>query len=135
MSADQPASAVASRILFGIGPEQNLRDPRHAIEIAADHADMVERDGTTTSTWTDPNVPGRRFGGHKPVYVLTSAATVSGGEALAYELKALRRATLIGETTVGAAKVMAVATRSDPIPNRELNLRSVLIGPCSRGAF
>jgi hypothetical protein len=65
--------------------------------------DMVERDGTTTPSWTDPNVPGTRLGGRKPVYVLTSATTVSGGEELAYDLKALRRATLIGETTVGAA--------------------------------
>ena len=65
--------------------------------------DMVERDGTTTSSWTDPNVPGKRFGGRRPVYVITSAATVSGGEELAYDLKALRRATLIGEKTVGAA--------------------------------
>jgi len=33
-------------------------------------------------TWTLPYVPGRRFGKDKPVYVLTSAATFSGGEQL-----------------------------------------------------
>jgi len=65
--------------------------------------DMVERDGTTQTFWTDPAVAGKRFGGKKPVYVLTSAETFSGGEELAYDLQSLRRATLIGETTGGGA--------------------------------
>jgi hypothetical protein len=59
--------------------------------------------GTTEEFWTRDSVPGRRFGGEKPVYVLTSARTFSGAEEFAYNLKALKRATIIGETTGGGA--------------------------------
>ena len=48
-------------------------------------------------------MPGRRFGGKKPVYVLTSKQTISAGEGLAYALQALGRARLVGETTAGGA--------------------------------
>jgi hypothetical protein len=53
--------------------------------------------------WTLPYVPGGRFGKAKPVYVLTSAATFSGGEQLSYDLQQLGRATIIGERTRGGA--------------------------------
>jgi hypothetical protein len=46
-------------------------------------------------------VNGRRY--LKPVYVLTSARTISCGEEFAYDLKALHRATIVGETTAGGA--------------------------------
>jgi C-terminal processing protease CtpA/Prc len=36
------------------------------------------------------------------VYVLTSASTISGAEHFSYDLKMLKRATLVGETTGGA---------------------------------
>jgi C-terminal processing protease CtpA/Prc len=36
---------------------------------------------------------------------LINAQTISGGEALAYELQGLHRATLIGEKTAGAANI------------------------------
>ncbi|HEX6099840.1 MAG TPA: S41 family peptidase [Thermoanaerobaculia bacterium] len=60
-------------------------------------------DDSTQQFWTAPFVPGRRFGGQKPVYVLTSKRTFSGGEEFAYNLKNLKRATVIGETTGGGA--------------------------------
>ncbi|MEU2929322.1 S41 family peptidase [Streptomyces sp. NPDC007251] len=53
--------------------------------------------------WTLPHVPGARFGGVKPVYVLTSCRTFSGGEELAYDLQQLERAVVVGETTRGGA--------------------------------
>ena len=59
------------------------------------------RDDRPRQSWTLPYVPGRRFGKTKPVYVLTSAATFSGGEQLAHDLKQLGRAVLIGEPTRG----------------------------------
>lgn len=48
-------------------------------------------------------VPGKRFGPDKPVYVLTSRKTFSAAEAVAYDLHALGRATIVGETTGGGA--------------------------------
>jgi C-terminal processing protease CtpA/Prc len=61
---------------------------------------LVER-GRLTQGWTLSHVPGRRFGADKPVFVLTSKATFSGGEQLSYDLQQLKRATIIGETTGG----------------------------------
>jgi C-terminal processing protease CtpA/Prc len=57
---------------------------------------------TIQQYWTMPYVPGERYVG-KEVYLLTSQRTFSGGEAFAYDLKNLKRATIVGETTEGAA--------------------------------
>jgi C-terminal processing protease CtpA/Prc len=56
----------------------------------------------TEQFWTQSPVPGNRLA-NKPVYVLTSAETFSGAEEFCYDLKNLKRATLIGETTGGGA--------------------------------
>jgi C-terminal processing protease CtpA/Prc len=56
-----------------------------------------------TQQWTQPYVAGRRFGQVKPVYVLTSSRTFSGGEQLSYDLQQLGRATIVGEQTRGGA--------------------------------
>jgi hypothetical protein len=61
------------------------------------------RDNLARQSWTLPYVPGRRFGQDKPVYVLTSATTFSGGEQLSYDLQQLGRATIVGEPTRGGA--------------------------------
>ncbi len=53
--------------------------------------------------WTLPFVPGRRIGKTNPVYLLTSAATFSGGEQLSYDLQQLGRAKIVGERTRGGA--------------------------------
>lgn len=42
-----------------------------------------------------------------PIYVLTSKATFSGGEGFAYEVQALKRATVVGEVTGGGANPSA----------------------------
>jgi hypothetical protein len=60
------------------------------------------RENTTQESWTRSPVPGNRLV-DKPVYVLTSARTFSGAEQFCYDLKMLKRATLVGETTGGAA--------------------------------
>jgi hypothetical protein len=59
-------------------------------------------DDLTRQYWTLPHVPGKRFG-DKPVYVLIGPQTFSGGEQVAYDLQARRRATLVGERTGGGA--------------------------------
>lgn len=41
----------------------------------------------------------------KPVYVLTSSQTISGGEQFAYDLQALHRAQVVGQTTAGGANI------------------------------
>jgi len=56
-----------------------------------------------TQAWTLPFVPGRRYGKDRPVYVLTSANSFSGAEALAFDLRSLSRATVVGERTRGGA--------------------------------
>ena len=48
-------------------------------------------------------MPGKRLGGGKPVFVLTAKRTFSGAEEFTYNLKNLKRATIIGETTGGGA--------------------------------
>ena len=73
--------------------------------------DFVDRNGTVKksfSTLPAAELPNgtARFGGSKPVYVLTSKDTVSGGEDMAYDLQALRRARAVvgtSHTTAGAA--------------------------------
>ena len=60
------------------------------------------RENTTEDSWTHSPVPGSLLT-DKPVYVLTSPRTQSGAEQFSYDLKMLRRATLVGETTGGAA--------------------------------
>ncbi|MFC9399107.1 S41 family peptidase [Streptomyces sp. NPDC057027] len=54
-------------------------------------------------SWSLPHVPGARFGGTKPLYVLSSASTFSAAEELAYNLQQLGRATVVGEPTLGGA--------------------------------
>jgi hypothetical protein len=62
------------------------------------HADT----GETRQFWSLAFVPGARYL-DRPVYVLTSSETFSGGEDFAYTLQAQGRAEVIGETTGGGA--------------------------------
>ncbi|WP_405779679.1 S41 family peptidase [Streptomyces sp. NBC_00859] len=65
---------------------------------------MYWRDGERREqSWSLPYVPGARFGGSKPLYVLTSSRTFSGAEELAYDLQQLGRAVVVGERTGGGA--------------------------------
>jgi hypothetical protein len=69
--------------------------------------EFYDRKGnTTTEFWTLRYVPGIKLG-NKPAYVLTSKQTFSGGEELAYDLKNLNRATVVGETTAGGSHPVA----------------------------
>ncbi|MFG2918711.1 S41 family peptidase [Kitasatospora sp. NPDC048298] len=65
---------------------------------------MVSQQGEVAAqSWTPPFVPGARFGGGKPLFVLTSGSTFSAGEELAYDLQQLGRAEVVGEATRGGA--------------------------------
>jgi hypothetical protein len=90
----------------------DLRDNRGGFEsmvslIASylfDHPEYMysPREAPSERSWTHSPVPGNKLA-DKPVYVLTSASTWSGAEQFSYDLKMLRRATLVGETTRGGA--------------------------------
>jgi hypothetical protein len=58
-------------------------------------------ENTTAESWTHSPVPGNKLA-NKPVYILTSSRTISAAEEFTYDLKMLKRATLVGETTAGA---------------------------------
>ncbi|WP_405828172.1 S41 family peptidase [Streptomyces sp. NBC_01176] len=65
---------------------------------------MYWRDGERSEqSWSLPHVPGARFGGTKPLYVLSSDSTFSAAEELAYDLQQLGRAVVVGEPTRGGA--------------------------------
>ncbi|MEU9031163.1 S41 family peptidase [Streptomyces sp. NPDC048383] len=60
-------------------------------------------DRRSEQSWSPPHVPGARFGGSKPLYVLCSESTFSAAEELAYDLQQLGRAVVVGERTRGGA--------------------------------
>ena len=65
--------------------------------------DLYWREGNRTDEfWTKKEVAGKRYL-NKDVYVLTSRRTFSGAEEFSYNLKNLKRATIVGETTGGGA--------------------------------
>lgn len=57
---------------------------------------------TTEQFWTLKELKGKRLP-DIPVYILTSSFTFSGAEEFSYDLKALNRATLVGQSTGGGA--------------------------------
>jgi retinol-binding protein 3 len=73
-----------------------FRDPVHLNDIHTRETDSTE------NFWTLPYVPGRRMP-DVDLYLLTSARTFSAAEEFVYNLKNLKRATLVGETTGGGA--------------------------------
>lgn len=62
------------------------------------------RDSRARQYWTQAQVPGARYGGSKPVFVLTSPVTFSAAEDFTYALQARKRATIVGERTGGGAR-------------------------------
>ena len=58
--------------------------------------------GRTTESWTLADLPEKRYP-EIPLYILTSSRTFSAAEEFAYNLKHMKRAVIIGETTEGGA--------------------------------
>lgn len=70
------------------------------------------QDNQTIEFWTKPAVSGKKFG-DKDVYVLTSSTVFSAGEEFVNDLKVLKRATIVGETTRGGANPGTSARLND----------------------
>ena len=94
------------------GPDTHLSDIFDAVT------------GETRQFWSLAHVPGHRYLG-RPVYVLTSSETFSGGEDLAYTLQAHGRAEVIGETTGGGAHPTRTMPISDTLAISVPHARSV----------
>jgi hypothetical protein len=82
-------------------------DPEMVMLIAAylfDHPEYMysPRESPTERSWTRSPVAANRLA-NKPVYVLISGTTWSAAEQFSYDLKMLKRATLVGERTRGGA--------------------------------
>jgi hypothetical protein len=72
----------------------------------------TRRDNQTRESWTSEQVPGRKFT-TQPVYVLTARRTFSGAEEFSYNLKHLKRATIVGEVTGGGAHPVRIQRIDD----------------------
>ena len=66
-----------------------------------------------TRSFTPSWVPGRRFGGTKPVFILISRRTFSAAEAFAYDMQAAGRARIVGERSGGGAHPFAYRAIDD----------------------
>ena len=96
----------ADAIIFDLR-DNSGGEPKMVALIAAylfDHPEywFNPREETTRQSWTSSPVPGNKLA-DKPVFILTSSSTFSGAEQFSYDLKMLKRATLVGETTRGGA--------------------------------
>jgi hypothetical protein len=118
MDAATAADALAAAMDFLTYTEALIIDARYnggglpdgVVALASyffDHATLVNTiyfraTNSTTSYYTSDSVPGKRYSG-KDVYVLTSHHTISGGEELAYDLQAQKKAMVVGEVSAGGA--------------------------------
>ena len=96
----------ADAIIFDLR-ENRGGDPEMVMLLASylfDHPEYMynPRENTTQKSWTESPVTGSKLA-DKSAYVLTSGLTFSAAEHFSYDLKMLKRATLVGETTGGGA--------------------------------
>ena len=65
--------------------------------------DIIPREGEIDSYKTEPATISLPRNGRRPIFVLTSSKSFSGGEGFAYLMQERKRAVVIGERTAGAA--------------------------------
>jgi C-terminal processing protease CtpA/Prc len=71
---------------------------------------QVDRGGRVSAEyWTRAEVPGQRFGGKKPLYLLVNERTSAAAEGFAYDLQQYKRAVVVGSPTLGDAQIRATA--------------------------
>lgn len=81
-------------------------------------SDIVEGpNGPTHQFWTSGYLPAPRYL-DRPVFALVGGSTFSGGEALAYDLRAQERATIVGEITRGGAHPSTVVSVGEHVELR-----------------
>jgi C-terminal processing protease CtpA/Prc len=81
-------------------------------------------DDTLIQMWTQKYVPGRKYL-NKPIYILTSNYTFSGGEEFAYNLKHLKLGKVIGEVTGGGAHPVIFTQITENVRFKIPNRRSI----------
>ncbi len=97
--------AIIIDLRYGVGGSPDMvnhiishffKFPTHVVDI------YMRSENATLPYWT---VPDSSYGilTDIPLYILTSYKTFSAAEGLSYELQALKRATIVGETTRGGA--------------------------------
>ncbi|MEH1097798.1 S41 family peptidase [Micromonospora sp. CPCC 205561] len=101
--ADADALVLDLRETIGGDPEMEALVCGHLFDRPTHLYTMRQRDRPDRQFWSPAPLPGARFGGERPLAVLTSATTFSGGESLAYALQQHGRATVVGERTGGGA--------------------------------
>ncbi|ADJ41986.1 interphotoreceptor retinoid-binding protein [Amycolatopsis mediterranei S699] len=106
MTLVAPADALLLDVRRNRGgtPDTSAFLQSYLVDERTHYLDIYEREGDlVTQMWTLPYVPGPKFGGTKPIWVLTGPATFSGGEDLAFSLQRQGRAKTVGESTRGGA--------------------------------
>jgi hypothetical protein len=96
----------ASAIIFDL--RDNIGGTSEMVSLIAsylfDHPEYLfdPRRLPSLQSWTSSPVAGSKLA-DKPVYILTSHTTISAAEQFTYNMKMLKRATIIGEVTAGGA--------------------------------
>jgi hypothetical protein len=85
----------------GGDPDSVARLLSHVLPPGTHLNDFIARDGSVQKSTSTVALPTQTI--RVPMYALISEKTFSGGEECAYDLKALKRATLVGEVTGGGA--------------------------------
>jgi Peptidase family S41/N-terminal domain of Peptidase_S41 in eukaryotic IRBP len=102
--SDTSALIIDLRKCGGGDPETVMLFASYLFDQRTHLNDIYFRDeNRTEERWTTDAVAGRKYGGARKIYLLTSGDTFSGCEDFAYALKNAGRASLVGETTGGGA--------------------------------